>query len=294
MNLVLYTKNEHLNDYFKKSLPPSLSKIFFNQEGPLRSYLKKLTVPTQVILDRDTYQEDLKNLFQKAQVHHVICVTTHVTFEHAIDFIRKGSILIAWSDLKYSDWWWNRSMIEFSKKRIHELKAQSIIFIPYTPVAKIRHFLESSVWRLFFEQKPHLLILDGNDSFEKNNQLLDVFMSTMKRNNSDIPLAISLKNFHEISPLHFRQLLSIYKNHESSFSFLRFFIYFDSSYSNFDRAFDNCINYVSSSLFRVDYKKLERMSDQLFETSQTEALYHHFNHHLVIESIELAWNSLAS
>ena len=294
MNLVLYTKNEQLLSYFKKALPPSLNKEIFTEEGLLKDFLKKLTLPTQVILDKDTFSHSLKYFLQQNKLHHVICVSNLLSFNESLDLIHLGSILISWHELTHKDWWWNRSMIAFHKKKMNELSEQAIFFVPHTPILKIRHFFESSIWRLFFQTKPRLLTLDATDHSSKNIDLLSIFLETMQRSSRQEPMAIALKNFSTISPIHLNDLLRNYKNYENNFLQLKLFIYFDSLHSNFDRAFDHCSAHLLSKIFRLDCKKIERMSQQLLATAQTEDLYEHIKQLLIIEEVGLSWKSLLS
>ncbi|NBW57970.1 hypothetical protein EBR43_09380 [bacterium] len=292
MNLVLYTKNDELKEFFKKALPPSLQKEYFNQEAALKDFLKKLTIPTQVILDKDTFTFSLKSFLQQNKFHHVICVSHVLNFHESLELIHLGSIVITWHELTYLDWWWNRSMISFQKRKLEELNHHAVIFIPHTQVLKIRHFFESSIWRLFYQAKPRILTLDGSDHSGKYLDLCLIFFKTMQRHNTQEALAIAVKNFSAISPMGFRELLKIYKQYEPFFQNLKLFIYFDANHSNFDRAFDNCSTHLNSKIFRLDCKKIERMNQKLLATEQTEELYQHISQFLLIEEAALSWKSL--
>ena len=291
MNLVLYTKNPTLQQFFKKALPPMLSQELFTEEQQLKEFLRKLTIPTQVILDKETYKLSLKAFLQQHKFHHIVCVSQSMVFEEILELLHYGSVLIHWLDLTSKDWWWNRSLMSFHKKKLTECPNQAVIMIPHTPVLKVRHFLESAIWRLFYEQKPKTLTLDISEPQHKSNELMTIFFNTLKKNNCSEPVAVFLKNFSLTSPRALKQFLLNYSHYEQSLDQLRLFIYFDNQHSNFERAFDHCSSELSSPLFRLDCRKVDRISQKLLTTAQTDDLYHHMAQSLIMESVELSWKS---
>ncbi len=291
MNLVLFTKNKELKSFYQELLPPSLSKEIFEDETAFGQFLKNLTIPTQVILDKDSFNGNLIQFISKNKFHHVICTTSQQDATSAMDLIRVGSILIHPKDLISLDWWWNRSMVSFTKKKIVDISGRSVVFIPSTLSSKIKQFLEASLWKIFFNKKPHLLTLDGADSQAKNTDLLEIFLKTMKKKSSEEMMAVAIKNFTKLSPRSFRQLLAIYRDYENSFETIKLFIYFDSSYENFDRAFDNCSTYLSSQIYRLDLKKLERALQAYSDYQDQEVFYEKLSDQTLIEFVNLAWKS---
>jgi hypothetical protein len=117
MNLVLFTKNPALKDYLRHVLPASLSQVLFEKEAELSSFLADLKIPTQVILDKDTYKKEVRTLIRKFDQHHFICLTIDMNFDAVLHFIRFGAVLITWEQLNLIDWWWNRAQIKFQHKK---------------------------------------------------------------------------------------------------------------------------------------------------------------------------------
>ena len=87
-----YTKNKELKSFYQELLPPSLSKEIFEDEISFGQFLKNLTIPTQVILDRDSFHGSITQFVSKNKFHHVICTTSQKDASFVMELIRVESI----------------------------------------------------------------------------------------------------------------------------------------------------------------------------------------------------------
>lgn len=176
MHLVFFTQNKNLEQHFQNNFAPILKKEFFSDETSLKSFLKNLKVPTQVIIDKKTFKGSLQAFAKEMRFHHIIIFSQEYTFEDSLDMVRQGVLLINAQQLMAPQWWWNRTLMQITRKKIQQLNLPAVVLIPPTSVVNLYQMIYEHTDKLFFQDKDvSLLYLSSTQSLEANLATLKNF-----------------------------------------------------------------------------------------------------------------------
>jgi hypothetical protein len=153
MHLVFFTKNEALLAHFKKVFAPVLKKEFFSQENDLKIFLKTLKVPTQVIIDETSFQAQIPKFAKEFCFHHIIIFTPQYTFQESLQKVRQGLLLVNPEQLMAPHWWWNRSLIQTTRKKISNISTAGVLLNPPTSVVNLYQIIYQHIDKLLFKDK---------------------------------------------------------------------------------------------------------------------------------------------
>lgn len=176
MHLVFFTKKDSVRQSFQKIFAPILKKEFHNDEHKLKTFLKNLKVPTQVIIDQQSFSGSLPHFVSQVRFHHIIIYNDNYHFEDCLKMVRQGLLLMNLEQLMCPDWWWNRTLMQTTRKKTSQLTQPSLVLIPPTSVVNLYHLIYENIDSLFFEGKnARMLYLSSQDSLADNSASLQRF-----------------------------------------------------------------------------------------------------------------------
>jgi hypothetical protein len=126
--------------------------MVFEKESDLTQFLNTLKIPTQIILDQETFHGDLPTFLLKNDFHHTICVQENANYELSLQNLRYGALLIHPSQLNSLQWWWNRTTIMSSKIK-GDILPENGVFAVLSPADQR---LEKSWSQIFTEYCAHI------------------------------------------------------------------------------------------------------------------------------------------
>ena len=103
--------------------------MIFEQENALVDFLNNLKIPTQIILDLETFKGDLQTFLMKNDFHHTICFQKNYSYQQCMDTLRHGALLVNHQQLHSLQWWWNRTTIVSSKLKVDTLPQTGVIAV---------------------------------------------------------------------------------------------------------------------------------------------------------------------
>lgn len=176
MHLVFFTKNEQLKEHFQNNFAPILKKEFFSDEALLKAFLKNLKVPTQVIVDKKTFSGSLQAFTNQLRFHHIIIFNDSYTFEESLSMVKQGLLIINAQQLMAPQWWWNRTLMQVTRRKIAQLPEQAVVLVPPTSVVNLYQMISENIGVLFFKNKePKLIAISAQQSMADNIERLERF-----------------------------------------------------------------------------------------------------------------------
>lgn len=206
MHLVFFTKNEQLKEHFQKNFAPILKKEFFSDETTLKTFLKNLKVPTQVIVDKKTFSGSLQAFTNQLRFHHIILFNDSYTFEECLSMVKQGLLLINAQELMNSQWWWNRTLMQVTRKKISQLPEKAVVLVPPTSVVNLYQMIAENIGVLFFNNKqPRLLALSAQQPMADTLERLERF--SIQREFQESVLVVYCAHTHLLAPYQRRYFL---------------------------------------------------------------------------------------
>jgi hypothetical protein len=126
IHLVCYSQSETQRKWMEFIFPPGLSKMIFDKEKDFIDFISHLKIPTQIILDLETFTYDLQTFLMKNTFHHTICFQAQYTYHKCIEALRYGALLVNHAQLSSLQWWWSRTTILSSKMKIDQFPSKGI------------------------------------------------------------------------------------------------------------------------------------------------------------------------
>lgn len=296
MRIVLYTKSNDKKDLVNQVISEQLNKEAFDDWGNFEKYINTLKVPCQILLDKDSVDDNLYNFVDQYSFHHIICLTSKPCFNDAIGLIKHGSLLATWNDLWNMNWWWNRSLINFERVASDRLNEKSIILSPYSFSTKVNHILHGALWKTLFDIQPLMIKFDGRNSFSRIHLELENFKDIVFRNGDKVPFPIiaQFDFLSELSPYGFKEFMKNFTEFFHEAENVKLFLLSDDSQYAFDKILIPCFENEEYELYKMNLYNIEKLFSDQKSLSQVTLEPEILQKEIVFEHIKIQQRSYQS
>lgn len=184
-------------------LPPSLTTMMFDNESALSEFIASLKIPTQLLIDQDTFHASLEAFMLKNNFHHTIWVKENYHLKQCQEALALGSLLVEPTELDSLQWWWNRTTILSSKIKSEVLPQQGIIAV-FNSSARP---MEKS-WPQMFSQYAQLHNQQSLSMQATDWALMDMNKKESLFSKTDCLSTLVFTDLEKISPLQLRHSLT--------------------------------------------------------------------------------------
>lgn len=284
MHLVFFTKQDSVRNNFQKIFAPILKKEFHQDEQKLKSFLKNLKVPTQVIIDQQSFSQSLQQFVQQVRFHHIIIFSQNYTFDECLSMVRQGLLLMNFEQLMAPDWWWNRTLMQTTRKKIPQLAQPSLVLLPPTSVVNLYHLIYENLDQIFFtDENVQTLYLSAQDSVEDNISCLQRFKL---ESSPELQPVVYCSGAAQWAPYERREFLSKVNDILPQASI---FMETDGTQTLTEQALDHMVALKFPGVYRVNHRKIEKKIYQQPSLLQQDDWQKQVQELLELEYIRYTW-----
>jgi hypothetical protein len=262
MKIVLYTQSENSKSIFNQIIPGQLPSYIYTCHLELKNFLETLKVPSQILLDLESFPINIHDFLTQYNFHHIICIKENVNYELSIALIKRGSLLTTWKDLWSMHWWWNRTLIHFEKTSSDSIAEKSILLLPRSSEQFYRNFIEQNFWKTLFTYRPLIGMFDGRHSYSRIYSELENFhelISSQKKGKS-FEVVAQFNHLSHISPYGFKNFLEKFCDFFQQYSNVKLFLLPDENQYAFDKILIPCFETKKYELYKMNIESLEDAS----------------------------------